>query len=48
MKAKKAARDSKSYQQARRRALARLRSGFDLHWTSPRSRSELHDRYTVR
>lgn len=39
-----AVRDRKGYQQARRRAVARLRKGFDLHWTPPRSRDELHER----
>ena len=37
-------RERKGYQQARRRALARLRKGFDLRWTPPRSRDELHER----
>jgi hypothetical protein len=37
-------RDRKGYQQARRRAMARLKSGFDLKWTPPRSRDELHER----
>jgi hypothetical protein len=37
-------RERKGYQQARRRALARLRTGFELHWTPPRSRDELHER----
>jgi hypothetical protein len=32
------------YDQARRRALARLRKGFNLRWTRPRSRDELHER----
>jgi hypothetical protein len=39
-----AVRERKGYQQARRRAVARLRTGFDLHWTPPRSRDELHER----
>lgn len=34
----------KAYESARRRALARLRKGFDLQWTPPRSRDELHER----
>lgn len=34
----------KSYDRARRRALARLRQGFDLHWSPPRTRDELHER----
>jgi hypothetical protein len=37
-------RERKGYHQARRRALARLRTGFDLHWAPPRSRDELHER----
>jgi hypothetical protein len=36
--------ERKGYNQARRRALARLRKGFDLKWTPPRSRDELHER----
>jgi hypothetical protein len=34
----------KSYDQARRRALARLERGLDIQWTPPRSRDELHER----
>lgn len=34
----------KAYESARRRALARLREGFDLGFTRPRSRDELHER----
>lgn len=37
-------RQRKAYDTARRRALARLRKGFDLRWTPPRSRDELHER----
>jgi hypothetical protein len=37
-------RERKGYQQARRRALTRLQKGFDLRWTPPRSRDELHER----
>lgn len=37
-------RDRKAFDQARRRALARLREGIDLRWTPPRSRDELHER----
>jgi hypothetical protein len=37
-------RERKGSQVARKRAQARLRKGFDLHWTPPRSRDELHDR----
>ncbi|MGA3263996.1 MAG: hypothetical protein ABSC47_08115 [Terracidiphilus sp.] len=39
-----AVRERKGYDRARRSALARLRSGFDLNWTPPRSRDELHER----
>ena len=34
----------KGYQQARKRALTRLRKGFDLRWTPPATRDELHER----
>jgi hypothetical protein len=34
----------KAYEAARRRALARLRTGYDLQWTPPQSRDELHER----
>ena len=37
-------RQRKSYDSARKRALARLREGLELHWTPPRSRDELHER----
>ena len=37
-------RERKGYHLARRRALARLRTGFDLRWARPRSRDELHER----
>jgi hypothetical protein len=37
-------RERKAYDRARRRALARLRSGLDLQWTPPVSRDELHER----
>ena len=36
--------ERKGYAQARRRALARLHEGLDLHWKRPRSRDELHER----
>jgi hypothetical protein len=39
-----AVRERKGYNQARRSALTRLRSGFDLRWTPSRSRGELHER----
>lgn len=34
----------KTYDRARKRALVRLREGFDMQWTPPRSRDELHER----
>ena len=37
-------RERKGYARARRLALAQLREGFDLRWTPPRSRDELHER----
>jgi hypothetical protein len=37
-------RQRKGYDRARKRAVARLRKGFDLRWIPPRSRDELHDR----
>jgi hypothetical protein len=37
-------RERKTYDRARRRALARLREGMDLQWTPARSRDELHER----
>jgi hypothetical protein len=36
--------ERKGYEQARRSAVARLRSGYDLRWTPARSRGELHER----
>lgn len=36
--------ERKSYNRARRRALARLREGMDLNWKPPKSRDELHER----
>jgi len=39
-----AARKRDSYQQARKRATARLRKGSDLHIALPLSRDELHER----
>ena len=38
-------RQRKTYDRARKRALARLREGLDMHWTPPRSRDELHERW---
>jgi len=37
-------RQRKGYNRSRRRAVARLRKGFDLGWTPPGSRDELHER----
>ncbi len=37
-------RERKGYGHARRSALVRLRTGFDLGWTRPASRDELHER----
>jgi hypothetical protein len=36
-------RPRKTYNVARKHALARLREGFDLRWTPPRSRDKLHE-----
>ena len=33
-----------AYSRARKRSLARLRKGLDLHWTRSDSRDELHER----
>ncbi len=41
---RQAVKNRKGYEQARRRALSRLRRGFDLRWTRPSSRDELHER----
>jgi hypothetical protein len=37
-------RERKTYERARKRALARLREGLDLQWTPAHSRDELHER----
>ncbi len=37
-------RERKSFDKARRRALARLREGLDLRWTPPKSREAMHAR----
>ena len=37
-------RERKNYERSKRRALARMREGFDLNWKPPRSRDELHER----
>lgn len=44
MQLKEAVRERKGYNQARRRALGRLRSGFNLKWKPVASRDELHER----
>jgi len=36
-------RERKAYDRAKKRALARLREGFDLQWSRPSSRDELHE-----
>lgn len=36
--------ERKAFDRSRKRALARLRDGFDLNWKRPRSRDELHER----
>ena len=40
----KAVREHDGYAQAKRRALANLKKGFDLGFTPPSSRDELHER----
>ncbi len=37
-------RPEKGYEAARRRALRRIETGYDLGWTPPQDRDELHDR----
>lgn len=37
-------RERKAFDRAKRRALARLRTGLNLQWAPPRSRDELHER----
>jgi hypothetical protein len=37
-------RQRKAYDRSRKRAVARLRKGFDLGWTPPRLRDEIHER----
>jgi Ribbon-helix-helix protein, copG family len=37
-------RERRTYERARKRALARLRERLDLQWTPPRSRDDLHER----
>ena len=43
-KLEEAVRKRTDYDQAKRRALAILREGRELHWERPRSRDELHER----
>jgi predicted transcriptional regulator len=40
----KAVREREGYEQARRRALAILKKGFDLAYKPPASRDDLHER----
>jgi len=40
----RAVRERDGYEEAKRRALANLRKGFDLGYTRPASRDELHER----
>lgn len=40
----KAVRERDGYEQAKRRALANLKKGFDLRFTPPASRDELYER----
>ena len=37
-------RRDREYESARQRAVARLEEGYDLGWTPPASRGELHER----
>lgn len=37
-------RRDREYESARQRAVARLEKGYDLGWTRPASRDELHER----
>jgi hypothetical protein len=37
-------RSDKAYEAARRRAIERLNTGYDLEWTRPASRDELYER----
>jgi hypothetical protein len=37
-------RQDRDYESAKRRALARLERGYDLGWTPPATRDELHER----
>ena len=44
LKTKAASQRGRTFEAARRRALARLRRGLDLKWTPPASRDATHDR----
>jgi len=37
-------REKKGYEEARKRAVARMRDARDLHWTPPKSRDDLYRR----
>ena len=37
-------RDDRSYEEAKKHALARLAEGYDWGWTRPADRGELHER----
>ena len=41
-------RGEQAYAAAKRRALARLRRGYDLEWERPASRDAVHDRESLR
>jgi len=41
-------REDQAYAAARRRALTRLRRGYDLDWKKPSNREALHDRESLR
>ena len=41
-------REDQVYAAARRRALARLKRGYDLGWDKPSNREDLHDRESLR
>ena len=43
-KLEQSVRERKGYEMARRSAVARLRSGFNLNWTPGQSRGEVHER----
>jgi hypothetical protein len=43
-KLEQAVRERRGFEQARKRAKARLRAGYDLGWTPPASRDEIYER----